>query len=232
MPVPAPKTVTVDAILFDMDGTLIDSTPGLYNAWAIFCTDYGLGDTAAMVHATHGKRLYDTLKDICGIQEEQQLLAEIERFEEQVIKGGPVVLPGVLELLSTLNSLKADYTIVTSATNYYAPRALKQCGIPLPDVKIVTSNDVTQGKPHPEPYIIGAAHCRANPAKCLVVEDAISGLKAGRAAGATTLAVCTSTSRDTLEKSDANPDFIVPDLTHLQVRRVAEGIELTINVPE
>ncbi|KAJ3986348.1 HAD-like protein [Lentinula detonsa] len=227
-----PRTVIVQAVLFDMDGTLIDSTPGLYKAWEVFSADYGLGDAATIAHATHGKRLYDTLRDICGIQQEEKLLAEIERFEEEVIRGNPNALPGAVELLSKLESLGADWSIVTSASNYFTPRALQQCGIPLPAAKIVTSSDVAHGKPHPEPYITGAAHCRVDPTKCLVVEDAISGLKAGRAAGATTLAVCTSTSRSVLEQSDANPNFIVPDLTCVDVRRVEQGLEVIIDVPK
>ncbi|KAJ3775286.1 HAD-like protein [Lentinula raphanica] len=228
----APNTVIVQAILFDMDGTLIDSTPGLYKAWEVFSSDYGLGDPIAIAHATHGKRLYETLKDICGITQEEKLQIETERFEEEVIRGKPDALPGAIELLSQLNSLEANWTIVTSASNFFAPRALQQCGIPLPKSKIVTANDVSHGKPHPEPYTTGAAHCQVDPTKCLVVEDAISGLKAGRAAGATTLGVCTSSSRAILEQSDANPDFIVPDLTCVSVRRVEQGLEVTINVPK
>ncbi|KIK70373.1 hypothetical protein GYMLUDRAFT_32375 [Collybiopsis luxurians FD-317 M1] len=211
------------------NSTLIDSTPGLYKAWEVFCVDYNLGDAATMVHATHGKRLFDSLRDVCGIKDEAKLLSEIERFEEEVIRGGPVALPGAVELLSKLNSLEADWTIVTSATRFYATRALERCGIPLPTTKIVTSDDVSQGKPHPEPYSTGASYCKVDPKKCLVVEDAISGLKSGRATGATTLAVCTSTSSEVLERSDAHPDYIVPDLTRLQVRRVEQGLEFIVN---
>jgi beta-phosphoglucomutase-like phosphatase (HAD superfamily) len=113
------------------------------------------------------------------------------------------------------------------ASNKYTPRALEQAGIPTPAAGIVTANDVAQGKPHPDPYLAGAALCSADPLKCwcllrtsyitylnpgLVVEDAISGLTAGRAAGALTLAVCTSTERILLVES-GKPDFIVNDLT-------------------
>ncbi|KAE9409370.1 HAD-like protein [Gymnopus androsaceus JB14] len=199
-------------------------------AWEVFCADYALGDATAIVHATHGKRLYETLRDICGIQEEEKLLAEIERFEEEVIRGGPVALPGAIDLLSKLNSLQANWTIVTSATNYFAPRALQRCGIPLPTASIVTSNDVAKGKPHPEPYATGATRVGVEPSACLVVEDAISGLLAGKSAGSTTVGVCTSTSRKILEESDASPDFIVSDLTCVQVRRVEQGLEISIDV--
>ncbi|KAK7064688.1 HAD-like domain-containing protein [Favolaschia claudopus] len=225
----APVTIVVDGVLFDMDGTLIDSTPGLEAAWATFCNDYHLGDSASMVHETHGRRLYDTLKEYCDINDESKLQAEIDRFEEEVIKGGPVVLPGVLALLSQLSSETAiGWTIVTSATRNYAPRALERCGIALPRAGIVTSNDVTHGKPHPAPYLAGAAKCNADPTKCIVIEDAISGIQSGKAAGSLVLAVCTSTSREKIVDSGAVPDYIVPDLSRVSARWIDNRIELTI----
>ncbi|XP_006454558.1 hypothetical protein AGABI2DRAFT_214770 [Agaricus bisporus var. bisporus H97] len=209
----SPKTVVVDAILFDMDGTLIDSTPGVYKAWETFASDYSLGDFREVAHATHGRRLYDTLKELCKIQEEEQLQIEIDRFENEVILGGPMPLPGAKEIIQNLNSLDgAKWTIVTSASNKYAPRALEKAGIPVPKSGLITANDVAKGKPHPDPYLAGAEKCLVNPSNCLVVEDAISGLLSGRSAGARTLAVCTSTERSILE-NEAKPDYIVTDLT-------------------
>ncbi|KAF7367363.1 Sugar phosphatase YfbT [Mycena sanguinolenta] len=233
----APTTIVVDAILFDMDGTLIDSTPGLVKAWTTFCNDYQLGDPATVVHETHGRRLYDTLKEYCHINDESKLQAEIDRFEEEVINGGPIVLPGVSALVSALlsqagmrfspwNSIDSSshhtqlssetafgWTIVTSATRNYAPRALERCSIPLPRAGIVCSDDVSQGKPHPAPYLAGASKCGVDPSKCLVVEDAISGMQAGAAAGALVLAVCTSTPRNTIITSGAKPSYVVTDLS-------------------
>ncbi|KAJ3563759.1 hypothetical protein NP233_g8736 [Leucocoprinus birnbaumii] len=95
-----PVAITVDAILFDMDGTLIDSTPGVYKAWKTFAADYSLGDYREVTHATHGRRLYDTLKELCKIEDEAKLLSEIDRFEDAVIEGGPTALPGAEELVS------------------------------------------------------------------------------------------------------------------------------------
>ncbi|KAJ7226025.1 HAD-like domain-containing protein [Mycena pura] len=229
----SPTTIVVDAVLFDMDGTLIDSTPGLHKAWATFCADYNLGDPLEVVHETHGRRLYDTLKQYCRIDDEAKLQAEIDRFEEEVINGGPVVLPGVAALLSQLSSeTTLGWTIVTSATANYAPRALQRCGIPLPPAGIVTSNDVSHGKPHPAPYLAGAAKCGVDAARCLVVEDAISGMRSGRAAAAQVLAVCTSTPRETIVKSDANPDYIVSNLAKVSVQWINGKVHVTIDEDE
>ncbi|KAJ6501548.1 HAD-like domain-containing protein [Mycena vitilis] len=227
-------TIIVDAILFDMDGTLIDSTPGVVKAWATFCQDYDLGDPAKVVHETHGRRLYDTLKEYCGISnDESKLLAEIDRFEEEVINGGPLVLPGVSALLAQLWTETAfGWTIVTSATNNYAPRALERCLIPLPRAGIVTSNDVSHGKPHPAPYLAGAAKCGVDPTKCLVIEDAISGIRAGKAAGSVVLAVCTSTTRNVIVNSGAAPDYIVTDLAKVSARWINDKVEVTIDEAE
>jgi len=226
------EVITVDAILFDMDGTLIDSTPGVLKAWETFSADYSLGDSAAIAHATHGRRLYDTLKEYCHIEDEAKLQAEIDRFEDQVIQGGPVALPGAVSLISKLSSPESalHWTIVTSASNKYAPRALRRSEVPLPAVGLITSNDVPHGKPHPAPYLAGAEKCNVDPTRCLVVEDAISGLKSGHAAGARTLAVCTSTTRQTILESDANPDYIVTDLTRVSARWINGKIEVAMDV--
>jgi len=224
------QVIIVDAILFDMDGTLIDSTPGVLSAWKTFAHDYSLGDYLHVAEETHGRRLYDTLKEYCKIDEETKLKDEIDRFENEVIAGGPTALPGAIALINTLNSLEIAgcWTIVTSASNGYAPRALERAGVPLPSVGIVTANDVPKGKPHPEPYLAGAAKCEVDATRCLVVEDAVSGLRSGRAAGARTLAVCTSSPRKLLEESDALPTYIVSDLTKVSVRQVEGKIEVTI----
>jgi HAD superfamily hydrolase (TIGR01509 family) len=225
-------TLIFDAILFDMDGTLIDSTPGVVKAWTRFAEDYGLGDAAHLVEVTHGVRLVDSLRKHCNIEDDEKMATEVMRFETEVVKGGPAQLPGVSNLLAQLaegsSAAKPGWTIVTSATRFYAPQALAAAGIQMPPT-IVTSEDVQRGKPFPDPYLEGAKRCGVDPANCLVVEDAVSGLKSGKAAGATTLAVCTSTTREAILASDANPDHIVQDLSLVSVRWIDGKIEISFN---
>jgi len=226
---------TVDAILFDMDGTLIDSTPGVLNAWQIFANDYGL-DATEVAHASHGRRLYDTLKQHCRINDEEKLQQEIIRFEQAVIEGGPVPLPGAQTLLQQIAvggvASASGWTIVTSATNVYTPQALARCGIPVPPLGLVTSNDVASGKPHPAPYLAGARRLGVDPSRCLVIEDAPSGLLSGREAGCKVIAVCTSHSKELLLQSGANPDYIVEDLTCISARWLGDSLEVSLDIPE
>lgn len=186
-----------------LNSTLIDSTPGVLKAWATFAKDYNL-DADTVAHATHGRRLCDTLKEYCNIQDEDKLHVrfqqfihlfffsihreanahtpsstprslhphqeEIKRFEQEVLDGGPIPLDGAIQLLTTLNTLAPPaptrWTIVTSASNFYAPKVLAHASIPLPSVGIITSNDVFRGKPHPDPYLEGARACSVDPNTC------------------------------------------------------------------
>ncbi|KAI0248092.1 HAD-like protein [Lactifluus subvellereus] len=225
-------TITVDAILFDMDGTLVDSTPGVLAAWDRFGREYGF-DPIVAAHEGHGRRLSDTLGERCNLKTPEEVAAGIVRFEEAVIEGGPIALPGAKALLAQIDagsSLSArGWTIVTSATNVYTPKALSRTGIQSPAAGYVTSDDVKRGKPLPDPYLAGAERVGADPKNCLVVEDAPSGLLAGRAAGARTLAVCTSHTRDQIAASGAVPDFIVNDLTSVSARWVDDKVVVEID---
>lgn len=222
--------LTVDAILFDMDGTLVDSTPGVLGAWDQFGKDYPFLDVQEIIKSSHGVRSIDTLRRWLRLDNEEKLEAEVMRFETEVIRRGLVLLPGVQQILDKLKEGSTEerpgWTIVTSATRWYAPRALEAVGIPLPK-HMVMAEDVERGKPNPDPYLQGAKNCHVEATNCLVVEDAVSGLKAGRAAGAKVLGVCTSSPRSSVEKGE--PDFIVQDLTKVSVRWVGEKVEVTIN---
>jgi len=230
------ETIKVDAILFDLDGTLIDSTPGVFYAWDEFRKQYtDLPDNIA--HLTHGRRLKDTLREHCRIMDESDLENEIMRFELLVVNQrnglGPEVLKGAQSLLNELNEIAPDkWTIVTSASRFYASQAIPKCSLPIPRKGYVTADDVTEGIPKPAPYNAGAATLGVPAEKCLVVEDAPSGLKAGRAAGARTLAVCTSHGRESLlDEAQKSLDYIVEDLEGISLKLVGDQIEVTLAVP-
>jgi len=211
---------------------LIDSTPGVIAAWHTFAKTYPM-QVDNVLKESHGVRLVDSLKKFCKITNPDQLAKECIRFEEEVIAGGPKILPGATELLAQLNNTpecKKRWTIVTSATSFYAPPALKMAGIDVPPT-IVTSEHVSRGKPFPDPYLEGAKRCGVDPSKTLVVEDAPSGIRSGKACGAKTLAVLTTFDKAKMVASGAEPDYIVEDLTLVSARWVDGEIEITLNEP-
>jgi mannitol-1-/sugar-/sorbitol-6-phosphatase len=130
-----------------------------------------------------------------------------------------VVLPGVRELL---NSLPHDrWTVVTSATERLAKVRLKAAGLPVPD-EFIYGETVTEGKPHPAPFLAGAKLLGFAPEECVVFEDSESGVAAGKAAGCTVIATLFTHDAEGLEEAD----YIVRDLTELASVAVDGGLEL------
>jgi len=227
----------VEAVLFDMDGTLVDSTAGVVGAWEAFAETYPGLNVTEILNTAHGVRTVENLKLHCGITDPDTLEKEATRFEKEIVNSskkngrqGIVTLPGVREVMQELapgRSLpKPCWTICTSATREYASAALDIAGVPVPDV-FVAAEDVTQGKPAPDPYLLGAKKAGADPARCLVVEDAPAGIRSGQAAGCKTLALITSHTRAQMEA--CKPDYLVSNLSAVTMKRVEGGVEVIIN---
>ncbi|KAI4526193.1 HAD-like protein [Schizophyllum commune Loenen D] len=231
------STIHVDAILFDMDGTLIDSTPGVNGAWEIFRKDYPGIDMDQVLSSAHGVRTVDNLRIHCGLTDPELIEKEAERFETAIIttaaepgKGGIVMLPGVKEIMEELapgrHLPKPVWAICTSATRKYSSAAVVVAGVPAPDV-FIRSEDVKQGKPAPDPYLEGARQAGVKPDNCVVVEDAPAGVRSGNAAGCQTIGLLTTHSREAMLA--ANPTFLVKDLSCVKVKRSPDGgVDLTI----
>ncbi|OBZ77173.1 Sugar phosphatase YfbT [Grifola frondosa] len=231
--------------LFDMDGTLVDSTEGVVGAWELFAETYPGLDVHDILSSSHGVRTVENLRVHCGIEDPDELEREAVRFEAAIVhnskkdgRKGIVALPGVREIVDELLPVgklpNPRWAICTSATRSYATAALTAAGLPLPDVFVV-SEDVTKGKPEfdcilshaprPDPYLLGAKQCGANPSRCLVVEDAPAGIRSGRAAGCKTLGLITSHTSEQIEASQ--PDYVVKNLASM--KRTENGIEVVIN---
>jgi len=227
----------VDAVLFDMDGTLVESTPAVVGAWETFQKSYPHLDLTEVLKNSHGIRTIENLRNFCKITHEEHLAAEVVRFEAEIVtsgerlkaqgKGGIKKLPGVESLISEVDAGdgRQKWAIATSATRAYATAALGIAEIPIPDA-YVTAEDVEVGKPFPDPYLLAARLCGVAPSRCLVVEDAPNGIRSGKSAGAKVIALVTSHSRKEVE--DAGPDWIVPDLSWVTARHTESGLEFTI----
>ncbi|KAH8830373.1 phosphatase [Flagelloscypha sp. PMI_526] len=218
-----------------MDGTLVDSTAGVVGAWTEFKKTYPNIEVHDILSSAHGVRTVDNLKRYCGLHDPIQLEKEAERFENAIIttasedgRPGLLRLPGVTRVFEEYRTLPSPlWTIVTSATNVYCRGALEATKIPVPEA-LVVAEDVKDGKPSPEPYLLGAMKVGARPEDCVVFEDAPSGIRSGNAAGCKTIAVITSHTREQLEA--ASPTYIIQDLSKIQLKRTEDGIEIVLEL--
>jgi sugar-phosphatase len=171
------------ALLFDLDGVLIDSTPAVARVWRHWALEHSF-DPQEVIHRAHGRPSLITVREYLPQADHLAENREVERREIEDLEG-VVPLPGALALL---NALPPDrWTIVTSCTRSLAEVRLRAAGLPVPS-RLVTSQDVTRSKPDPEPFQKGAAILGVAPADCLVLEDSPAGIRAGKAAGARVLA--------------------------------------------
>jgi len=198
------------AVLFDMDGTLIDSTPSVERCWARWAQEMGV-DLQRLL-GWHGVPARAIAEALLPPERVEAGVARINQLEVEDTDGIRP-LPGAAEALGLLPAGRA--AIATSCTRPLAGARIAAAGLVVPDV-VVTADDVVRGKPDPEPFVLAAQRLGVDPARCLVVEDAPAGLAAARAAGCATLAVTTTTPPEGLDA-----DVVVRDLA--QVRVVVDG---------
>jgi sugar-phosphatase len=199
------------ALLFDMDGVLIDSTPAVGRVWRKWALERDF-DPEEVVARAHGRPSLTTVRELLPNADHEAENRIIERREIEDLEG-VVPLPGALELLRKLPENR--WTIVTSATRALAEVRLRAAGLSIPE-KMVTSNDIINGKPHPEPYLKAATLLGYRPEECVVVEDVDAGIKAGLAAGARVIALHTTCSAQHLR--DAGATWVLKDCGEIDVR--------------
>ena len=205
------------AVLFDMDGTLIDSTPAVVRAWTPWAVEMGL--TAEDLGRHHGVPSAGVVRLLLPADRHEAAIARINELELADVHD-IVVLPGAAEALLALKN--APNAIATSCTVPLAQARIRAAGL-VPPSTLVTVDDVTRGKPDPEPFLVAAAKLGVDPTRCLVVEDAPMGLKAAHAAGCFTLAVVTTT-----EREDLDADAIVDDLSAVEFLPGPDGIRVRL----
>src|SRR5580658_5824107 len=215
-----PVFLSCQGILFDMDGILISSLGSVERSWTAWARMRGIEPERALSVA-HGRRAIDTVKFLRPDLDSEAELKVIEDLEV-ADNEGLHVLPGVLDLLAALPA--ARWTVVTSATERLARVRMAAGGLPVP-ARMITANQVTRGKPNPEPFLAGAALLGFKPEMCVVFEDSSSGAQAGRAAGCTVVATTFSHPVETL----AAAHFLVRDLADVHAETSAEGIVLRVH---
>jgi sugar-phosphatase len=212
-------TTQCRGVLFDLDGVLVDSTPAVARVWTFWANKHGF-DPQETVRQAHGRPSLATIRELLPNADHAAENTIVERMEIEDVED-VVALPGAAELL---RALPADrWTVVTSCTRRLALVRLRVAGLPIPE-KLVSSNDVINGKPNPEPFLKGAELLGIAPADCVVFEDAPAGIRAGKAAGARVIALQTTEQDNFLRQAGA--DWIVPDCSSVHVDRANSGQEI------
>jgi mannitol-1-/sugar-/sorbitol-6-phosphatase len=198
------------AILFDLDGTLVDSAEAVTRTWEAWALMHKVS-AAEVVTAAQGRRAIDTIRAFAPSSNLMSEVARVEAIElSELMSVRP--LPGSYELLSMLATDK--WAVVTSGSRKLATARINACAFPFPPV-LVTADDVGRGKPDPEGYMSAALRLQVDPDDCVVFEDAPAGVKAGQAAGCTVVALSTTHRPSDLRGADG----IIPNLAALRLQR-------------
>ncbi|ASO23092.1 sugar-phosphatase [Actinoalloteichus hoggarensis] len=176
----------VAAVLFDLDGTLIDSTPAVTRCWRGWCDEFGIAPS--ILADSHGRRAVEIIGEVLPAADVAEAVRRLDELELADLDG-VTALPGAATALAALGA--GQGAIVTSAVRTLALARLAAAGL-VPPTTVVTADDVRVGKPNPEPYLTAARLLGVDPADCLVVEDAAAGVASARAAGMRVLGVLTN----------------------------------------
>jgi sugar-phosphatase len=213
--------IRCDAIIFDLDGVLVDSTPCIERQMHRWAAEHGL-DATAVLRLAHGRRTVETIRLAAPHLDAEAEAAAIEAAEAADTEG-VVEMPGARALLAALPA--TAWAIATSNTRRTAIMRLQHTGLPIPRVLLIAES-VQQGKPHPEVYLTAAAQLGVDPRRCVVVEDAPAGISAGRAAGMVVLALVGTHAAHQLRQAHA----VIAQLAHLHIETLPARAEARLHV--
>lgn len=211
------STLNCQAILFDLDGTLVESTFFIERLWQDWGLRHGV-TPQRMSEVMHGRPAVEIIHIVAphlSIKDEIYALEtdEISRME------GMRTYAGARELLSSLPP--RQWAIVTSGSVRVATARLNYANLPRPEV-FVTADDVKAGKPAPDAYLLAAERLHVKPADCVVVEDAPAGVRAGKAAGMNVIGIASSHSKEELRQADV----VVGKLADIKVQLIGKQINI------
>ncbi|CAM3569562.1 sugar phosphatase [Rahnella bruchi] len=210
--------------LFDLDGTLVDSLPAVERSWINWALSWGV-DPQDVLAFIHGKQAITSLRHFMEGESEETIQKEFLKLEqiEATDTEGVTALPGAHLLLSELNRQNIPWAIVTSGSMPVASARHKAAHLPEPEV-FITAEQVKNGKPQPDAYLLGAERLGLAPEDCVVVEDAAAGVMAGLAAGCKVIAVNAPDDTPGIE----NVDFDLSTLEILLVSSSDDGVKVSL----
>jgi mannitol-1-/sugar-/sorbitol-6-phosphatase len=219
--------ISCNALLVDMDGVLVDSTPAVARVWSRWARKHNL-DPDYVVHFSHGRTSLTSIRELLPHADPAVHLSENRWMEQGEIEeiSDVVALPGAQQLLATVPP--SQLAVVTSSTRALAEVRLRATGL-WPHVHhLVTASDILHGKPDPEPYLKGAAALHLDPKSCVVIEDAPFGIRSGKAAGSRVIAVRTTVDDTVL--LEAGADWIANDCSSLRLFSDSSPNKLTFGL--
>jgi len=217
------KTFDCAAILFDLDGVLVDSTGSVTRQWRRWAEEQNL-DPDEVVEIAHGVRTIEIVRRLAPHLDAKAETLRLEKREADDHQGVSV-MPGAAELLKAIPP--GRWCVVTSGTRYLATARLQLGNLPMPQV-LVSADDVSKGKPHPEPYLMGAKLLGVNPTECLVIEDAPAGIRAAHAGGMKAIGITSTYPPPALQEADV----VVQSLAQIKVRNTGGSGRLSAGVEE
>ncbi len=207
------------AILFDLDGVLVDSTGSVTRQWRRWAEDNNI-DPQKVLDIAHGVRTIEIVRRLAPHldAEAEALMLEKREADDQE---GVSVMSGAADLLASIP--EGHWCVVTSGTRYLATARLKLGNLPIPNV-LVSADDVSKGKPDPQPYRMGAKLLGMNPAECLVIEDAPAGIRAAHAGGMKAVGITSTYPASGLQEADA----VIEKLGQIKVESVVGKLKVLV----
>ena len=210
-------SMNCQAILFDLDGTLVDSAFRVQRLWLEWGKRHGI-DPQSIMGVMHGRRAGETIRIVAphlSVQDELDILEN----DEITDMAGVQPYTSAKTLLSLLSP--KQWAIVTSGTLRVASARIKHVGLPTPEV-FITAEDVNAGKPAPDGYLLAARRLTMKPSDCVVVEDAPAGIQAGKSAGMKVIAIASSISKEALSQADV----VIQQLADIRINVTNQEIKI------
>jgi mannitol-1-/sugar-/sorbitol-6-phosphatase len=216
------RTFLCSAILFDLDGVLVDSTPSVARQWRLWSQENGV-DPEKVLKIAHGRRTVEVVRLLAPHLQAEEEVQKLEQREAADTEG-VTVMPGAGDLVRSVPD--GRWGVVTSGTRHLATSRLRLGNLPIPRV-LVSADEVVKGKPDPEPFLKGAGLLGVHAEECLVIEDAPAGIQSARAGGMKVIGITSTYPASQLSVADA----VVEELSQIHVgqdgaRRLAVSIDL------